>query len=114
MNLPINYQSTKFQVLQLSESNFTEVSIRHPKHDYDVIMTSFHNNWFQNCTFVEHSRSYQPAKFHWPRMSGSNFMRAGGKCPPQTYMLSKKPGPCRVKTMELLRCKWVAMATKLP
>ena len=46
---------------------------------------------FQNYTFVELSRSYQPAKFHLCRLSGSNFMRAGGKHPPQTYMLSKNP-----------------------
>ena len=40
--------------------------------------------------FVELNKKYQPAKFHWPRLSGSNFTRAGGKHP-QTYMLSKSP-----------------------
>ena len=36
-------QRAKFQILQLFESNFTEVFIRHPKYYYDVIMRSFHN-----------------------------------------------------------------------
>ena len=39
---------------------------------------------------------YQPAKFHWPRLSGSNFRRAGGKHPPDLHAL-KKPSPYRVK-----------------
>ena len=93
MNLLISYQSAKFQeVLQLSESNFTEVSIRHPKtplwRHYDVTSQYL---VFKIAHFVELSRSYQPAKFHLPRLSVSNFMRAGGKHPPQTYTLSKSP-----------------------
>ena len=36
VKLVISYQPAKFQIPQLSESNFTEVGIRHPK----TIMTS--------------------------------------------------------------------------
>ena len=46
VKLIISYQPAKFQIPQLSESNFTEVGIRHPKDHYDVIMTSLHNVWF--------------------------------------------------------------------
>ena len=42
----ISYQPAKFQIPQLSELNFTEVSIRHLQKHYDVIMTSLHNYWF--------------------------------------------------------------------
>ena len=42
--------------------------------------------------FVELNRKYQPAKFHCPRFSGSNFTRAGGKHPsPRLNTLSKCP-----------------------
>ena len=34
---------------------------------------------FKIAHFVELNRSYQPAKFHWPNLSGSNFTRGGGK-----------------------------------
>ena len=74
-NLLISYQSANFRVLQLSESNFIEVSIRHPKtplwRHYDV------TSQYLVCNiahFVEISRSYQPAKCYWPELSGSNFM----------------------------------------
>ena len=40
MKLIISYQPAKFQILQLSESNFTEVGIRHPQKPL------FHNIWF--------------------------------------------------------------------
>ena len=48
VKLIISYQPTRFQISQLSESNFTctEVGIRHPKNHHDVIMTSLHNIWF--------------------------------------------------------------------
>ena len=36
MTLFISYQAAKFLIPQLSESNFTKVSIRHPKNHYDV------------------------------------------------------------------------------
>ena len=36
---------------------------------------------FKFAYFVELNKSYQLAKFHWPRLSGSNFTRAGGKHP---------------------------------
>ena len=106
------YQPAKFQCCRLSGSSFTEGL---QKHNYDVIMTSFHNFGIRNfktpkkrlwrqydvtsqylafkiAHFVKLNRRYQPAKFHWPRLSGSNFTRAGGKhpCPPN-YTLSKRP-----------------------
>ena len=83
----ISYHSGKFQVLQLSESNFTEVSIRHPKTPLDVTSQYLVS---KIAHFVEISESYQPAKFHWPRLSGSNFMRAGGKhLPPPPSRLTR-------------------------
>ena len=42
VKLIIGYQPAKFETSRLSGSNFTEVGIRHQKHNYDVIMTSFH------------------------------------------------------------------------
>ena len=58
-----------------------EVSVRPPKHHYDVI--SYH------CVskliyFVEHDIGYQPSKFQCSRMSGSNFMEGGGTSPSAT------------------------------
>ena len=44
--LPISYQAAKFQIPQLSEPNFSEVSIRHSKTNYHLIMMSLHNIWF--------------------------------------------------------------------
>ena len=46
MKLVIGFQPAKFQICQLSKSNLTEVGIRHPKHNYDVTMTSINNIWF--------------------------------------------------------------------
>ena len=44
------------------------------------------------------NRSYQPARFHWPRLSGSNFTRAGGNHSPFPDLHTlKKPSPYRVK-----------------
>ena len=60
---------------------------------------------FKIAHFVEINRRYQPAKFHWPRLSGSKFTRAGRKHPPppptgQIYTLSKRPlNPYRVKAV---------------
>ena len=83
VNPLISYQSAKFQVFQLSESNFTEVSIRHLKtplwRHYDVTSQYL---VLKIAHFVEISRRYHLAKFHWPTLSGSNFMRAGGKHSP--------------------------------
>ena len=80
MKLIISYQAAKFHIPPLSESNFTEVAIRHPKkplrRHYDVT-----SQYLVSKIFVELNESYQPAKFHWPRLSGSNFTRAGGKHP---------------------------------
>ena len=63
-----------------------EVSVRPPKHHYDVI--SYH------CVsklahFVEHDIGYQPSKFQCSRMSGSNFME--GVETPQCHNEIKKP-----------------------
>ena len=60
-------------------------------------MMSLDNIWFSKLHKVEINRRYQPAKFHWPRLSGSNFMRAGGKHPPGLHAL-KKTSPYRVET----------------
>ena len=82
MKLLLSYQAADFQAPQLFKSNFTEVSIRHPKNDYDVIMTSPSQYLvFKIAHFVELNRNYHPVKFQWPRLSGSNFTKAGGKHP---------------------------------
>ena len=66
------HRLSKFQIPQLSESNFTKVGIRHPK----KIGTSFDKILiFKIAHFIERNRSYQPARFHWPMFSGSNFTR---------------------------------------
>ena len=36
-------------------------------------------------------------KIHWPRLSGSNFTRAGGKHPSPDLQALKKPSPYKVK-----------------
>ena len=50
---------------------------------------------FKITHLVELNKMYQPAKFHWSRLSGSNFMRAVVENTPpppaQTYTLSKSP-----------------------
>ena len=81
MNLDISYQPAKFKIPQLSESNFTEVFKRHLKNHYDVIMTLLCNICLLKLHIVELNRRHQPAKFHWPGLSGSHFTRDGGKHP---------------------------------
>ena len=57
--------------------------------------------------YVEFNRKYQPGKFHWPSLSGSNFMSAGEKHPPPPpppppppdLQALKKPSPYRVKAL---------------
>ena len=65
MKLVTGYQPAKFQISQLSESNYTEVGIGHLKtplwSHYDV--TSLYLV-FKIPHFVVHNTSYQPAKFH--------------------------------------------------
>ena len=56
--------------------------------------------------FVELDRSYQLAKFHRPRLSGSSFMRAGGKHPPSDLHALKKSSPYRVNTTCYLQSKY--------
>ena len=68
-------------------------------------MTSLQNIWFFKIAhFVELNRSYQPAKFHWPRLFGSNFTRAGGKHPSPDLHALKKPSPYRVKRLDISFC----------
>ena len=92
MKLVTCYQPAKFQISQLSESNFTEVFIRHPRkplrRHYDVTSRYLA---FKIVHFVELNKRYQPARFHWSGWSGSNFTRAGGKHPPRLNTLSKSP-----------------------
>ena len=58
---------------------------------------------FKIAHFVELNRSYQPAKFHWLRLSGSNFTRAGEKhLPPAPLTRSQKPGPYKVKPVAIM------------
>ena len=59
---------------------------------YDVTSQHF---VFKIAHFVELKRGYQPAKFHRPRLSGSNFTRAGGTPPPDLHAL-KMPSPYKV------------------
>ena len=59
-------------------------------------MTSPLNIWISKFAhFVNLNRRYRPAKFHWHRLSGSNFTRAGGKHPSDLHAL-KMPCPYRV------------------
>ena len=92
MKLVISYQPAKFQIPQLSELIFTEVFIRPLKNHYDFTSQYL---VFKITHFVELNNRYQPAKFYWLRLSGSNFKRAGGNSPPppppQTYTLSQAP-----------------------
>ena len=73
-----------------------EVSVRSPKHYYDVIMTSFYHCVSKLAYFVEYGIGYQPSKFECSRMSGSNFMEGVEKTP-QCYNEIKKPNAYRVK-----------------
>ena len=66
----------------IPESNFTEIFIRQLKNSlcrhYDVNSQYLA---FKIVHVVELNRGYQLSKFHWPRFSVSNFMKAGGKHP---------------------------------
>ena len=48
VKLNIGYQPSKFQISWLSGSNFMEISVRHQKHHYDIIMMSFLTTEFPN------------------------------------------------------------------
>ena len=53
---------------------------------------------FKITHFVELNIRYQHVKVHWPKLSGSNFMRVGGKHPPPPNLQAfKKPNPYKVK-----------------
>ena len=64
-----------------------EVSVRAPKTPLSLS--------FQISYFVEHDIGYQPYKFQYPGMSGSNFMEGGGgggsKKPLSVLQRDKKP-----------------------
>ena len=65
---------------RLVASNFMEFSVRHKKHNYDII--SYY--WVSiKVYFVEHDIGYQPSKFQCSRISGLNFMEGGGPPVPQ-------------------------------
>ena len=65
--------------------------------------------------FVELNRSYQPAKFHWPRLSGSNFSRAGGKPPQTCNTLSKSPVLIGLKILQAKFWRfWVLISAWCP
>ena len=68
--LVISYQSANFQIPQLSESNFTEVFYKTPQKPLwrHCDVTSQYLS-FKIAHFVELNRRYQPAIFHWPRLS---------------------------------------------
>ena len=53
--------------------------------------------------FVELNISYQPAKFHWPRLSESNFTK-GGWGHPFRLTRSKKPSPCTINAHQYNVC----------
>ena len=55
---------------------------------------------FKIAHSVGPNRRHQPAKFHLPRLSASNFTRAGGKHPLR-LTCSQKPSPYRVKQYNL-------------
>ena len=88
VKMDIGYHPSKFEISWLSGSNFMEVSVRPPKHHYDVI--SYH------CVsklayFLEHGIGYQPSKFQCSRMSGSNFKEGvGGWKRPPVQQVDKK------------------------
>ena len=97
VKLDISYQPAKFQIPQLSESNFTKVLKRNPQNNYDVTSQYL---VFKIAHSVGPNRRHQPAKFHLPRLSASNFTRAGGKHPLRLTR-SQKPSPYRVKQYNL-------------
>ena len=85
--------SVQVQISWLSGLNFMEVSVRPPKHHYDVI--SF------DCVsklayFVEHDIGYQPTNFQCSGMSRSNFME-GGNPSSHCYKEIKKSSAITVK-----------------
>ena len=48
--------------------------------------------------FVELNTSYQPAKFHWPRLSGSILREVVENKPPPDLHSLKRPSPYRVQS----------------
>ena len=79
----------------LQRDTMMKVSVRPPKHHYDVISS---HCVFKLAYFIEHDIGYQPSKFQCSRMSGSNFMDGGVENPsPQCYNEIKKPSAYRVK-----------------
>ena len=78
VKLNISYHLSKFPIFWFSGSNFMEVSVKPPKHYYDVIL---YHCISKLAYFVEHDIGYQPSKFQCSRMSESNFIEGGGSPP---------------------------------
>ena len=60
-------------------------------------MTSFKNIWLSELHIVEFNESYYSAKFHWLRLSGSNFTGGGVENTPSDLHALKNPSLYRVK-----------------
>ena len=89
VNLYIGYYPSKFQISWLFGSNFMEVSVRHPKHYYDLISYHYVSKL---AYFVEYDIGYQSSKFQCSRMYGSNFVEGGGNpSPAQCFNEIKSP-----------------------
>ena len=88
MRLIISCQPAKFKIPQLSESNFTEVGIRHPQNSYDITSQYL---VFKIAHFIELYRSYQPANFIGLGCLDQILRGLVENTPPQTYTLSKSP-----------------------
>ena len=95
MDFTEGYQPAKFQILQLFESSFTEVFIRHPQ---NTIMMSFHNILLSKLhifyNFIE-------AIITLSNFIGlgclSQILQGGCKTPPSDLHALKKPSPYRDK-----------------
>ena len=75
-----------------------EVSVRPPKHHYDVIS----NHCVSTLAyFIKHNIGYQLSKFQCSRMSGSGFMDGGGP-PFSATMRLKNPVLMGLRNLQLL------------
>ena len=84
----IGYHSSKFQIPWFSGSNFIEISVRPPKHKYDVISY----DWVSKLgDFAEDDIGYQSSKIQCSRMSGWNFMKGVEPPSPKCYNEIKSP-----------------------
>ena len=73
------------------------------------LSSHFTNLAFKIPHFVELNKSYYPAEFHWPKLSGSNSTR-GWKTPHSDLHAFKKPSPYRASiAVMVIKCKLDAM-----